>query len=112
MRDIHFLERTLCSETILTGESQLHISTPLGIEPGPSSREANGLTTGPVELCMNATRLQGLHRAPPQQPTMPVVKQEGGHAASVKAGQKSYVNQVGRQPSDGSGQSPPQSRPQ
>jgi hypothetical protein len=37
-------------------------------------REANGWTTGPVELFMNAVRLQTLHRAPPQQPTMKVVK--------------------------------------
>ncbi len=48
-----------CSETTLTGGSRFHISTPLGIEP--SSREANGWTTGPVELCMNAVRLQVLH---------------------------------------------------
>jgi hypothetical protein len=45
-----------------------------------------------LTVCMNATRLQALYRAPPPplQPTMPVVKPEGGHAASVKAGQKSY----------------------
>ncbi len=40
---------------------------------------------------MNAVRLQALHRAPPQQPTMSVVKPEGGPASSVKPGQKSCV---------------------
>jgi hypothetical protein len=32
---------------------------------------------------MNAVRLQDLHRAPPQQPSMSVLKLEGGAAASV-----------------------------
>jgi hypothetical protein len=36
-------------------------------------------------------RLQALHRAPPQQQTPSVLKQEGGPAASMKPGQKSYV---------------------
>jgi hypothetical protein len=45
-------------------------------------------TTGPVELCMSAMRLQALHRAPPQQLTVSVVKPEGGPAVSVKLGQK------------------------
>ncbi len=88
--------------------------------------EANGWTTGPVELCINAVRLQALHRAPPQQPTMSVVKPEGGPAASMKPGQKSCVRSSGiitlsaqrpsddsaQRPSDGSGQSLPQTRPQ
>ncbi len=50
-----------CSETTLTGESRFHISTPLGLNQGPSCQEANGWPTGPVELCMNAVRLQALH---------------------------------------------------
>jgi hypothetical protein len=67
---------------------------------------------------MNAVRLKALHRAPPQQPTMLVVKPEGGPAVSVKPGQKSYVRSSGiislsaRRPSGGSGRSPPQMRPQ
>jgi hypothetical protein len=36
-------------------------------------------------------RLQGLHRAPPQQPTPSVVKPEGRPVASVKPRQESYV---------------------
>jgi hypothetical protein len=62
---------------------------------------------------MNAVRLQALHRAPPHQPTMSVVKPEGGPAASVKLGEESYVRSSGiiilsaRQPSGSSGQSPP-----
>jgi hypothetical protein len=39
----------------------------------------------------NEVRLQALHRAPPQQPTLLVVKLEGGPAASMKPGQKSCV---------------------
>ncbi len=42
-------------------------------------------------MLTGAVRLQDLHRAPPQQPTLSVVKQEGGPAASVKPGQKSCV---------------------
>ncbi len=66
---------------------------------------------------MNAVRLQALHRAPPQQLPMLVVKLEGGPAASVKPGQKICVRSSGimtlsaRQPSDGSGQSPAQTIP-
>ncbi len=51
-----------CSETMLTGESWFHISTPLGLNPGTLWREANGSTTGPVERCMNAVRLQALYK--------------------------------------------------
>jgi hypothetical protein len=36
-------------------------------------------------------RLQALHRATPQQPTLSVVKPEGGPAASMKPGQKNCV---------------------
>jgi hypothetical protein len=88
-----------CSETMLTGESQFHISTPLGIE-------LRSLMTGSMIW------------AAPQRPTMSVVKPEGGPAASMKPGQKSCVRSSGiitllaQQPSDGSGGSPPQTRPQ
>jgi hypothetical protein len=40
---------------------------------------------------VNAVRLQALHGAPPKQPTMSVVKLEGGPAASMKQGQESCV---------------------
>jgi hypothetical protein len=46
---------------MLTGESRFHISTPLGIEPGSLMTGSKGWTTGPVELCLNAVRLQALH---------------------------------------------------
>jgi hypothetical protein len=58
---------------------------------------------------MNAVRLQALNRAPHQQPTMSVVKPEGGLAASIKLGQKGCVRSSGsitlsaQWPSDGSG---------
>jgi hypothetical protein len=39
----------------------------------------------------NHVRLQALHRAPPQQLTLSVVKPEGRPAASVKPGQESCV---------------------
>ncbi len=51
----------LYSETTLTGESRFHISTPRGLNPGPSWWEADGWTTWPVELCINTVRLQALH---------------------------------------------------
>jgi hypothetical protein len=67
---------------------------------------------------MNAVRLHALHRAPPQQSTMSVVKLEGEPAASMKPGQKSCVRSNGiitlsaQRPSDGSERSPPQMRRQ
>jgi hypothetical protein len=53
-----------CSETTLTEESRFHISTPLGIEPGSFMTGSKRVycTTWPVELCMNAGRLQALHK--------------------------------------------------
>ncbi len=39
----------------------------------------------------NHVRLQALHRAPPQQPTLSVVKPEERPAVSVKPGQESCV---------------------
>ncbi len=43
---------------------------------------------------MNVVRLQAFHRAPAQQPTLSVVKPEGGPAASVKPGQKSWCEMI------------------
>ncbi len=43
-----------CSKTTLTGESQFHISTPLGIEPGPlmtGSKRVDHWTSGTVCEC-------------------------------------------------------------
>jgi hypothetical protein len=42
---------------------------------------------------VNEVRLQALHRAPPQQLTLSVLKLERGPAASMKPGQKSCVNE-------------------
>jgi hypothetical protein len=112
------LKNYFCSKTTLTGESRFHISTPPGIEPGSLMTGSKRGTTGLVELCMNVVRLQAIHRAPPQQPTMSVVKLEGGPATSMKPGQKSCMRSCGiitlsaRRPSDGSGRSLPQMRPQ
>jgi hypothetical protein len=67
---------------------------------------------------VSAVRLQALNRAPPLQPTMSVVKLEGGPSVSVKPGQKSYVRSTGiitlsaRGSSDDSGGSLPHTRPQ
>ncbi len=64
----------------------------------------------------NEVRLQALHRAPPQQLTLSVVKPKGRPAASVKPGLESYVRSCGiiilsaQGPSDGSGRGPPQTR--
>jgi hypothetical protein len=66
----------------------------------------------------NEVSLQAVHRASPQQPTLSVVKPEGGPAASMKPGQKSCVRSSGiitlsaRGPRDDLGRSPPQMRPQ
>ncbi len=60
----------------------------------------------------NPVRLQALARAPPQQPTLLVVKPEGRPAASVKPGQEGYVRSSGtvtlsgRGSSDSRGRSP------
>ncbi len=60
----------------------------------------------------NHVRLQALHRAPPQQPTLSVVKPEGRPAASVKPGQEDCVRSSGtitllaQGPSDSWGRSP------
>ncbi len=43
----------------------------------------------------NEVRLQALHRAPPKQPIVLVVKLEGGPAASIKPGQESCVRSSG-----------------
>jgi hypothetical protein len=44
---------------------------------------------------VNAVRLQALHRAPPQQPTVSIVKLEGGPAVSVKPHRRVVLDQVG-----------------
>jgi hypothetical protein len=54
-----------CSETWLTGKSRFHRSTPLGIEHWSlmmGSKRVDHWTSGTVELCVNAVRLQALHR--------------------------------------------------
>jgi hypothetical protein len=88
---IKALKTACCSETTLIGESRFHISTPLGIEPGSLMMGSKQMDHWTSELYMNAVRLQALHRAPPQQRTMSVVKPERGAAPSVKPGQKSCV---------------------
>jgi hypothetical protein len=70
-----------------------------------------------VELC-ECSEIAGSPQGSPQQPTMLVVKLEGGPAASRKPGQKSCVRSSGiitvsaRRPSDGLGRSLPQTRSQ
>ncbi len=60
----------------------------------------------------NHVKLQALHRAPPQQPTLSVVKLEGRPAVSVKPGQEGCVRSSetvilsARGPSDSWGRSP------
>jgi hypothetical protein len=80
------------------------------------SKQVDHWTSGTVNECTeNAGSSQG---PPPQQPTMSVVKPEGGPAASAKSGKESCVRLIGiitlsaRWPRDGSGQRPPQARPQ
>ncbi len=57
---------------MLTGETQFHLSTPLGIEPGSlmtGSKCVDHWTSGPVQLCINVVSLQALHRARPPPPS-------------------------------------------
>jgi hypothetical protein len=67
---------------------------------------------------MNAVRFQALNGAPPPADDYVVVTTEGGPAASMKPGRESSVRSSGittlsaRWPSNGLGQSPPQTRPQ
>jgi hypothetical protein len=59
------LKRETCSETMLTEDSQFHMSNPLGIEPGSlwtGSKWVNHWTSGTE---YDVERLQALHRAPP-----------------------------------------------
>jgi hypothetical protein len=69
---------------MLTGESRFHINTPLGIETGSLVTRSKGLTQWTSETVCGCS--EALHTAPPRQPTLSVVKPEGGPAASVKPG--------------------------
>ncbi len=79
------------------------------------SKRVDHWTSGTVYEC---SEIAGSPQGSPQQPAISVVKPEGGPPASVKPGQKSYVRSSGiitlsaRRPSDSSGRSPPQMRPQ
>ncbi len=83
----------VCSETMVTGESRFHICTPQGIEPRyvmTGSKRVDHWTSGTVCEC---SEIVGSPQSspPPQQPTMLVVKLEGGPAASMKPGQESCL---------------------
>ncbi len=108
-----------CSETTLTGESRFHISNPLGIQTWvPCDGKQTGSPLDQWDMVRMKWDCRLSTGLPPQQPTLSVVKPEGGTAASVKPGQKSCVRSSGIitlsawGPSDGSGRNPPQTRPQ
>jgi hypothetical protein len=94
---IYFGRPLYCSETMLTGESRFHISTPLGIELRSlmtGSKRVDPWTSGTLYECSEiAGSPQG--SPPPSSLTMLVVKPEGGPAASVKPGQKSCLRSSG-----------------
>jgi hypothetical protein len=48
-----------CSETTLTGESQFHMSTPLGIEPGSLMMGSKGLTHWTSETVYECSEIAG-----------------------------------------------------
>ncbi len=107
------------SETTLSGESQFHINTPQGIWTWvPCDGKQTGSPLDQWDMVRMKWDCRLSPGLPPQQPTPLVVKPEGGPAVSVKAGQKSCVRSSGiitlsaLGPSDGSGRSPPQMRPQ
>jgi hypothetical protein len=90
-----YLLRHFCSKTTLTGESRFQISTPLGIEPGSLIMGSKGLTHWTNEIVYKCSEIAGSPQGSPQEPTMSVVKQEEGPAASVKPMQKSCVRANG-----------------
>jgi hypothetical protein len=79
---------------------------------------SKGLTHWISETVYEYSEIEGSPQGSPPQPTLSVVKLEGGPAGSVKPGQKSCVRSSeiitlsAQQLSGGSGQSPPQRRPQ
>jgi hypothetical protein len=79
----------VCSETTLTGESRFHISTPLGIEPGSLLTRYKRVAHWTSETWYECSEIAGSPQGSSQQPTMSVVKPEGGSTARVKLGQKS-----------------------
>jgi hypothetical protein len=77
---------------MLTGESWFHINAPLEIEPGSLMMGSKPVVHWTSETWCEYGEIAGSPQgSPPQQPTMSVVKLEGGPAASVKRGQKSCV---------------------
>jgi hypothetical protein len=84
-------EQKLCCETTLTGESQIYISTPLGIEPGAFMTRNKRVVHWTSGTWCECSEIAGSAQGSPQQPTLSVVKPEGGPAVSVKPGQKSCV---------------------
>jgi hypothetical protein len=80
---------------MLSGESQFHVSIPLGIEPGSFMTGSKGLTHRTSETVCECSEIAGSPQGSPQQPTMLVVKPEGGLTASMKPGQKSCVSSIG-----------------
>jgi hypothetical protein len=68
---------------------------PVGIEHGSlmmGNNQVDHLTSGTVYEC---SEIAGSPQGSPQQPTMLVVKLEGGLAESMKLGQKSCVRSSG-----------------
>ncbi len=75
-----------CSKTTLKGESRFHISTPLGIEPRSLMTGSKHVVHLTSETWYECSEIAGSRQGSPQQPTISVVKPEGGPAASVKQG--------------------------
>ncbi len=55
----------MCSETTLIGESQFHISTPLGIEPGSLMTGSKGLTHWTSETVYECREIAGSPQGSP-----------------------------------------------
>jgi hypothetical protein len=72
---------------MLTGQSQFHISTPLGVQPGSlmtGSKRVDHWTSGTVYKCCETA---GSPQGSPPTADYVCVKAEGGPAASVKPGE-------------------------
>ncbi len=80
-----------CNKTTLTGESWFHTCTPWGFEPGYLIMGSEQVVHWTSKTWWEWSEIAGSPLGSPQQPTLLVVKLEGGPAASVKSGQKSCV---------------------
>jgi hypothetical protein len=107
-----------CSETMLSGESRFHISTPLGIEPGSLMTGSKWLDHWTSVAVYECSEIAGSPQGSP--PAADYVGCEAGRRTCRERETRTEelceikwdYHMSARRPSDGSGWSPPQTRPQ